>query len=113
MQPVAFLDSRVSGMRRSGLGGDASTTDLFLAPGTMNDGQKRRSEGAFGRRIERVCATNLHDRQAFPLGNAFLLSRFSGLNGKTQSSSRFAPEHGPHLGERPSHFWENGESGAF
>ena len=53
--------------------------------------------------------TNLHDRQAFPLGKAFLLSRFSGLKGNEQFSSRFAMEHGPHLGERPSHFWGIGE----
>ena len=67
-------------------------------------------EGCFGKEIDRISDTDLHDRQAFPLGKAFLLSRFSGLNGNTQSISRFAAEHGPHLGERPSHFWETGEN---
>ena len=78
-------------------------TDLFLIPGAANEIDDQ-EEGSFGE-IERICATNLHDRQAFPLGNAFLLSRFSGLEGNTQSNSRLAVEHGPHLGGRPSHFW--------
>lgn len=70
-------------------------------------------EGGPSGEKSRGCATNLHDRQAFPLGNAFLLSRFSGLDGNSQSNSRFAPEQGPHLGNWPSHFWETGEPGAF
>ena len=82
-------------------------TDLFLTPGAAN-GKGDQEEGPSGKGIERICATNLHDRQAFPLGNAFLLSRFSGLGGNTQSSSRLAVEHGPHLGGRPSHFWRIG-----
>jgi len=61
-----------------------------------------------GRGLRRICDTNLQDRQAFPLGKAFLLSRLSGLGGNTQSNSRFAAEQGPHLGERPSHFWQTG-----
>lgn len=81
-----------------------STTDLFLTPGAAN-GSGDQEEGRSGKEIERVCGTNLHERQAFPLGNAFLLSRLSGLRGNTQSNSRFAVEHGPHLGGRPSHFW--------
>ena len=81
-----------------------ATTDLFLTPGVVNK-RGGLGEGCFGKEIDRISDTDLHDRQAFPLGKAFLLSRFSGLNGNTQSSSRFAAEHGPHLGERPSHFW--------
>ena len=78
-------------------------TDLFLAPEVMNESGDQEEGPPEGNRG----ITHLHDRQAFPLGNAFLLSRFSGLEGNTQSNSRFAPEHGPHLGERPSHFCEN------
>lgn len=60
--------------------------------------------GPPGKEIGVICDTNLQDRQAFPLGKAFLLSRFSGLKGNVQTKSRLAMEHGPHLGERPSHF---------
>ena len=81
--------------------GGTATTNLFLAPDAGNE----RGIRPVGNEIEMICETNLHERQAFPFGRAFRLSRFSGLKGNMQSSSRFAIEHGPHLGERPSHFW--------
>lgn len=76
--------------------------DLFLTPGVANEEDE---EGRLRKGIEIICGTNLHDRQAFPLGKAFLLSRFSALSGNMQTNWRLATVHGPHLGARPSHFW--------
>lgn len=84
-------------------GEEARTFFLPLEGGRKE--KRDQEDGPSGNEIGGICATNLQDKQAFPLGNAFLLSRLSGLIGKTQSNSRLAVEHGPHLGGRPSHLW--------